>query len=50
MVARHRNYSHVAAAELRNELRRSCGLVDDDGNSYCAYVPAPLRRHVQPRS
>ena len=44
MVARHRNYSHVVAAELRNELRRSCGLVDDDGNPYCACVRAPGRR------
>jgi len=35
MVDRHSNHSNVIAAELRNELRFSCGLDGDDGRPEC---------------
>ena len=35
MVRRHSDREHVIAAELRNELRNSCGNVDENGQPIC---------------
>jgi len=35
MVERHKSRPHVIAAELRNELRFSCGNVDENGDRMC---------------
>ena len=40
MAERHRTRPNVIAAELRNELRYSCGNVDDNGDTVCLYADA----------
>ena len=42
MVQRHLNFSNVIGAELRNELRGSCGSDDADGNPVCRYAREKL--------
>jgi hypothetical protein len=49
MVARHRDRPNVIAAELRNELRYSCGIDDDNGEPVCVYVPERTDRRTRLR-